>query len=69
MREVSEPWPAPEENIPRGRGADALDGLGGEDLDGGEVVVAGCGVNMEVGILTGEKVERAAVGAGGGIEG
>lgn len=69
--EEGNPWPAPEQNVAGAGGADALDRLGGKDLDGGEQVVVGCGVDVEVSVLAAEEVEGAGVGVGGcgGVEG
>lgn len=71
--EKGDPWPAPDENVSGSRGADALDGLGGEDPDRGEVmvvvVVVSGGMNVEVSVLTGEQVEGVICGAGRGVEG
>lgn len=67
-REESDPWPAPQKDIASGRGTDALDGLSGENLNGGDEVVARGGMNVEVGVLTGEEeVEGAGVGGLGEV--
>lgn len=71
-REESDPWSAPQKDIAGVGGADALDGLSGKNLDGGEDMVGGRGgVNVEVSVLTREEVESAGVGGlgEGGIEG